>query len=272
LHHQVHVLLTKERDGYYAAYEPTVDALARCIRQGWIYTGQPYDPWNGRRRGAPATPLRPEQLVTCVQNHDQVGNRAFGTRLSHEAGVDRFALAAMLLLFLPTTPLLFMGQEWAATSPFLFFSDHEGELGKAVTNGRRKEFEDFAAFRNPSASEKIPDPQASETFERSKLRWDERDVEPHHRVLALHRTMLGLRRDDPVLSSACGWDELEALARGAMLEVVRKQGAGARRLVLNFSEEAQPLGAPANSRVLLTWGKCDGQRLGAWSAVLLAAD
>jgi maltooligosyltrehalose trehalohydrolase len=272
LHHQVHVLLTKERDGYYAAYEPTVDALAKTIRQGWIYTGQPYDPWKGRKRGAPATPLRPAQLVTCVQNHDQVGNRAFGTRLSHEAGVDRFALAAMLLLFLPTTPLLFMGQEWAATSPFLFFSDHEGELGKAVTNGRRKEFEGFAAFRNPAASEKIPDPQASETFERSKLRWDERTVAPHDRVLALHRTMLRLRRDDPVLSSSCGWDALEAFAHGPVLEVVRRQGSATRRLAVNFSEEKQPAIEPADVRVLLAWGKFDCNRLGAWSAVLLAAD
>jgi maltooligosyltrehalose trehalohydrolase len=272
LHHQLHVLLTKERDGYYEAYEPKVEALANCIRQGWSYSGQPYAPWEGRPRGAPATSLRPEQLVVCIQNHDQVGNRAFGTRLSHDAGVDRFALATMVLLFLPMTPLLFMGQEWAATSPFLFFSDHEGELGQAVTNGRRKEFAAFAAFRNAALSEKIPDPQARETFDRSKLRWEERAAEPHRRVLALHGVMLRLRREDPVLSAPSRWDQFDALARGEILEVVRRHAPGMRHLVVNFSDQHCSCTAPDGARTLATWGSVDGHRLGPLSAVIFAAD
>jgi maltooligosyltrehalose trehalohydrolase len=271
LHHQIHVLLTRENDGYYAAYQATVDALAACIQNGWSYTGQPYAPWKGRARGAPATSLRPEQLIACIQNHDQVGNRAFGTRLSHEAGIERFGLAAMLLLFLPTTPLLFMGQEWAATSPFLYFSDHEGELGEAVTNGRRKEFEGFAAFRHSSA-ETIPDPQAVETFRRSKLSWRERSEDPHRRVLDLHRAMLRLRRDDPVLSAPSGWKHIQAFARGETLEVLRQQGAPTRRLVVNFSQQHCSFSAPANARLLSTWGSADADRLGGLSAVLLATD
>jgi maltooligosyltrehalose trehalohydrolase len=272
LHHQIHVLLTHERDGYYAAYEPTVEALAKCIRQGWTYVGQSYAPWKGRARGSPATVLSPEQLVTCIQNHDQVGNRAFGTRLSHDAGVERFALATMLLLFLPMTPLLFMGQEWAATSPFLYFTDHEGELGEAITRGRRKEFAGFAAFQNPSAAETIPDPQSRQTFERSKLRWEERMAEPHARVLALHRAMLRLRREDPVLCAPSAWDRIEAMARGDTLEVVRTEGSHTRRLVVNFGDRDAPCETPRDARVLVAWGTFDGQTLGPRSAILLAVD
>ncbi len=111
--------------------------------------------------------MRREQLVACIQNHDQIGNRAAGTRLTAHVDVDAFSAASALLLFLPMTPLLFMGQEWAASTPFLYFSDHEGELGKAVSIGRRKEFEGFASFGH---GEEVPDPQDVATFEKSRLR------------------------------------------------------------------------------------------------------
>jgi maltooligosyltrehalose trehalohydrolase len=269
-HHQIHVLLTQERDGYYEAYTPTVAALAKCIREGWTYSGQPYAPWQGRRRGAPVFALRPEQLITCVQNHDQVGNRAFGTRLSHEVGTDRFALAAMVLLFLPTTPLLFMGQEWAATSPFLFFSNHGGELGKAVTAGRRKEFAHFAAFAEPGAAESIPDPEATETYERSKLHWEERESPRHNRVLALHRALLSLRKADAVMSAATGWDEIDAFDRGDVLEIVRTHRHEKRRLIVNFGNDPAPVNVSSRSRVLLLFGDFDGRRIGACQGMLLS--
>jgi maltooligosyltrehalose trehalohydrolase len=270
LHHQIHVLLTKESDGYYGAYAPTAEALAQCIRQGWTFCGQPYAPWKGRPRGAPATALRPEALVTAVQNHDQVGNRAFGTRLSHDVGVDRYAMTAILLLFLPTTPLLFMGQEWAASSPFLFFTDHEGDLGRAVTEGRQKEFESFAAFRDPEAARAIPDPQAQETFERSRLRWDECGTAHHRSVLAMHREMLNLRKNDPVLSLPTSWNDIEAVARDNVLEVVRKHRRGERRLIVNFAEEAAPVAVSSRSRVVVVWGRFEGGQLSAPGALLLA--
>jgi maltooligosyltrehalose trehalohydrolase len=271
LHHQIHALLTGESDGYYAAYEPSVAALAKCVNKGWTYSGQRYQPWGGRPRGAPATKLRPHQLITCIQNHDQIGNRAFGTRLSHETDIDRFALAAMLLLFLPTTPLLFMGQEWAATSPFLFFSDHDSDVGDAVTKGRRKEFEHFAAFSAPGASEEIPDPQAHETFACSKLRWEESDAEPHRRVLMLHRAMLRLRREDHVLSLPCRWDQIEAFARGDVLDVVRTKDTSSRGLVINFGNEQASIDTAPDTHILMAWGSFDGRRLSAHSAVLLAS-
>jgi maltooligosyltrehalose trehalohydrolase len=224
-HHHVHVLLTQERDGYYAAYEPTAAALAACIEGGWSYTGQPYTPWKGKPRGRPFDTTR-DRLVLCVQNHDQVGNRAYGSRLSSDVDAPALESAAVLLLFLPSTALLFMGQEWAATSPFLYFSDHAGELGEAVSKGRRREFEAFASFGG-----EIPDPQAEETFLRSKLDWSERTRPGHERVLATHRAMLRLRRDDEILARTT---DVAAHADGDVLHVAR--GGGKRVLLLNFGE------------------------------------
>ena len=240
-HHHVHVLLTKERDGYYAAYEPTASALAACIDGGWSYTGQPYAPWKGKPRGKPFVGSR-ERLVLCVQNHDQVGNRAYGTRLSKDVDMLALESAAVLLLFLPATPLLFMGQEWAASTPFLYFSDHAGELGQAVSKGRRKEFESFTSFGG-----EIPDPQAEQTFLRSKLDWTERASAEHARVLATHRAMLHLRRDDDVLARS---SDVEARAEGDLLHVVR--GGGKRVLVMNFGERDARM---PNGRVLVATGE-----------------
>ena len=268
-HHQVHALLTGERDGYYAAYEPTVEALATNIQQGWTFSGEPYAPWEGRPRGKPATSLGREQLVTCIQNHDQIGNRAFGTRLSEHCSLDAFCAAAMLSLFLPTTPLLFMGQEWAATTPFLFFSDHGGDLGEAVSNGRREEFKSFAAFADAEMRARIPDPEAPSTFESSRLRRDEREVGDHARVVELHRTMLHLRQTDPVLSSPCPPGELEArvLADG-ILEVARRDGARERRLVVDFGGAPEANLIPDGARVLVESPSFGGGR----RAILLAID
>jgi maltooligosyltrehalose trehalohydrolase len=271
-HHQVHVLLTRESDGYYGAYDPTVDALARAINQGWTFTGEPYPPWNGKPRGKSARELgvAPENLVYCLQNHDQVGNRALGTRLSDHVGLDLYCAASVLLLFLPATPLVFMGQEWAASSPFLFFSDHEGDLGEAVRKGRREEFKTFAAFADPKTRDKIPDPQSKDTFERSKLAWDERSKEPHARVLATYRTMLALRRSDAVLSKLSRWDDFEATARGSVLEVVRRHGGATRRLVVNFGQSEHVVESAAGARALFASGLFDERgTLGANSAVVL---
>lgn len=236
-HHQIHALLTGERDGYYAAYEPTLEALARCIQNGWTYRGEPYAPWGGRPRGRPAAQLPRSSLVTCVQNHDQVGNRALGERLSALVDVEAYCAAAVLSLFLPSTPLLFMGQEWAASTPFLYFSDHGGELGAAISRGRREEFRSFAAFADPALRERIPDPEAEATFTASCLRWDELADRARARVLEAHRTMLHLRQTDPVLADPRRTGELEARAGDGLLYVVRGVGSDARTLIVNLGRE-----------------------------------
>jgi len=272
-HHQVHVLLTGERDGYYRAYVPSVRALAENIRNGWTFSGEPYAPWEGRPRGRPATGLDREHLLTCVQNHDQVGNRALGTRLTEHCSLDAYCAAVMLSLFLPTIPLVFMGQEWAASTPFLFFSDHGGELGANVSKGRREEFKSFAAFADPETRERIPDPEAESTFEASRLRWDERERGEHARVLDLHRTMLRLRQTDPVLSSACRGEELTASDRpDGVLEVTRTHEASTRRLVINFGEHPAQLPRPDGWRVLVASGPQQDGKLAPYAAVLLARD
>src|SRR6185503_3750749 len=125
-----------------------------------------------------------EGLIYCIQNHDQIGNRALGDRF--ESG-EVFRSASLLLLFLPMTPLLFMGQEWGASSPFLYFTDHEPELGKLISAGRSREFEAFPEFADPARRAKIPDPQAYSTFIDSKLCWEEREMPEHAATLALYR-------------------------------------------------------------------------------------
>ncbi|MDP3215104.1 MAG: malto-oligosyltrehalose trehalohydrolase, partial [Deltaproteobacteria bacterium] len=200
-HHALHVALTGERDGYYGAYSPGAAEVARAIDRGWIFEGQAYGT-SGRPRGTDASALPASAFVYCLQNHDQVGNRALGERLTADVPLDAWCAASAVLLFLPMTPLLFMGQEWAASTPFRYFTDHEPELGALVTAGRREEFKHFRAFSDPAAAARIPDPQAAETFARSRLRWDERGAEPHARVLALYRALLALRRADPVLREA----------------------------------------------------------------------
>lgn len=272
VHHQIHVLLTGEQDGYYGSYEPSVSALVKAINQGFTFIGQPFPPWEGRPRGKSPreSGLLPNQLVYCLQNHDQIGNRALGTRLSHEIDIDRYCAASALLLFLPATPLLFMGQEWASSAPFLFFSDHEGELGEAVRNGRREEFKAFAAFADPAKRDRIPDPQARSTFETSKLHWGERTQEAHRRVHVLYRKLVHLRTSDRVLSAECGWDDFRASANGDLLEVVRRHGDEQRKLFVTFGESPVPVDVPDGWRVLVTSGEYEDGMLGARSAVVLA--
>jgi len=193
-HHQLRVALAGDQQGYYADYSGSSADLATTLRQGWFYTGQ-RSFLLAQPRGTPTDDIPPARFVHCIQNHDQIGNRALGERLNHDIAPDAYRAATTLLLLSPYTPLLFMGQEWAAATPFLFFTDHHAELGRLVTEGRRAEFAYFSAF----AGTDVPDPQALDTFLRSKLRWQERD-QPHHAgVLRLYHDLLDLRRRTPAL-------------------------------------------------------------------------
>jgi len=237
-HHQVRVTLTGENHGYYGAYQPGASGLAEVINRGWLYVGQ-LSPLTSTPRGTPADALRAEAFVYCIQNHDQVGNRAFGDRLGAKVSWDAYRAASLLLLFLPMTPLLFMGQEWGVTSPFLYFTDHEPELGQLVSAGRRREFAAFPEFASSAAREAIPDPQALDTFQSSKLRWSERELPEHRATLDLYRAALSLRKTDPVLSNS-GRGELLAEALDGVLIVHRWRGTQRRVLVMNTTQ--QPLG------------------------------
>ncbi|HEV7666120.1 MAG TPA: malto-oligosyltrehalose trehalohydrolase [Chloroflexota bacterium] len=199
-HHSLRRYLAGDHEGYYRDYVGTLEEVARCIEQGWLYEGQPTPSSSlEERRGTPARDRPAWQFVYVLQNHDQIGNRPFGDRLNQQIDAARFRAASALLLFLPYTPMLFMGQEFGASTPFQYFTDHNPELGKLVTEGRRKEFTAFSAFADAARREQIPDPQAESTFRASKLDLAEADRSPGDELAALYARLIALRRSDAVL-------------------------------------------------------------------------
>jgi maltooligosyltrehalose trehalohydrolase len=192
-HHVVRVLMTGEREGYYGNFEGDSGELAQTLAHGWLFRGQKQSV-TGEERGGDPTGLAAQQFIYCISNHDQVGNRAFGERLNHVVSAAAYRAASALLCLVPQTPMLFMGQEWGAAAPFRFFTDHNAELGDAITKGRRREFRNFSAFRDPNVLATIPDPQANETFLQSKLDWEEIEQAEHASVLLLYWEFLELRR------------------------------------------------------------------------------
>jgi maltooligosyltrehalose trehalohydrolase len=193
-HHALHATLTGESAGYYADFG-SLRHLARVLTRGFAYDGA-YSRYRQRAHGRPATGLPGRSFIGCLQNHDQVGNRATGERSSHLLSPGLLKVGAALVLTSPFVPMLFQGEEWAATSPFLYFTDHrDPELAQAVREGRREE---FAAFGwDP---ENIPDPQSADSFERSRLDWDERSRHPHSEIMAWHRALIELRRVHPAFA------------------------------------------------------------------------
>ena len=162
-HHCLHVLLTGETEGYYEDFADASGLLARCMSHGFAFEGQ-VAPHLHRARGEPSEHLPTTAFVICLQNHDQIGNRAMGERLTTLARPEALRAAMAFMLLSPFVPMLFMGEEWASTSPFLFFTSHNEELAKLVDEGRRSEFKAFAAFKDPAVRAKIPSPNALSTF------------------------------------------------------------------------------------------------------------
>ncbi len=187
-HHALHAALTGEKQGYYADFGGLAP-LAKVFKQSLVYDGC-YSVYRRSLHGRPATDLSGHQMIGCLQNHDQVGNRAFGERTSHLLSRDQLKIGAALMLTSPFVPMLFQGEEWGAATPFLYFTAHEEpDLAEAVRQGRRRE---FSAFDWPL--EDIPDPQDPDTFERSKLKWEELHSEPHAELLSWHKELVRLRR------------------------------------------------------------------------------
>jgi len=190
LHHAVHRYFTGETDGYYADFEGLAD-IATALRQGYVYQGQ-YSRFRQRRHGRPPRGVAAEQMVVFAQNHDQIGNRAQGERLSMLLDTAKLKAIAALALLSPFVPLLFQGEEWGADTPFLYFTDHQDlDLGRRVADGRAKE---FSSFRWAG---EVPNPQAAQTFERSKLDWSELSQPQHAELLDWHRRLIELRFSRP---------------------------------------------------------------------------
>ncbi len=197
IHHALHVIATGETDGYYADYATDPHAqLMRCLASGFAFQGEPSPFRGGANRGEPSGHLPPAAFIDFLQTHDQIGNRALGERLSHLAPHDALHAVTAVLLLAPQPPMLFMGEEFAAATPFLYFCDFSDnpDLARAVTEGRRREFAEFAQFANPATRERIPDPNATTTYEASKLDWQSIDRSPHAAMLAIHRSLLALRQ------------------------------------------------------------------------------
>jgi maltooligosyltrehalose trehalohydrolase len=223
-HHSVHVALTGESDGYYADFSGVRD-IAEALERRFVYASR-HSGHRDRRHGAPATNVSAEHFVVAIQNHDQVGNRANGERLSLLVCDEKLRLAAALLLLAPYVPLLFMGEEYGETKPFLYFVSHgDPALVQAVREGRRREFEHFGWQAD------VPDPQAVESFERSRLDRGELDDPRHRQIQALYRDLLAVRRSEVALQPGAAEIHAEADPEGDCLIVrlvPRERGAGAR--------------------------------------------
>ncbi|HEX6547728.1 MAG TPA: malto-oligosyltrehalose trehalohydrolase [Candidatus Dormibacteraeota bacterium] len=214
-HHALHAVLTGERSGYYAGYGD-LEHLATALRRAYVYAGE-YAPHRRRRHGRPHS-LSGNRFLAYAQNHDQVGNRARGERLSMLVSPGRLRIAAALVLCSPFVPLIFMGEEWAASTPFLFFSSHtDPGIARATTEGRIKEFEAFGW----KAAE-VPDPQDPASFERSQLRWEERLEPGHAEMLGWYRELIQLRRERPELRDG-RLDQVDVRVEGSRLVMRRGQ-------------------------------------------------
>jgi len=244
-HHALHCVLTGERAGYYRDFGSLAD-LAKALQRVFVYDGR-YSVFRRRRHGRPPSGLSGHSFLGYLQTHDQIGNRAKGERSSHLMSVARLKIAAALVLTGPFVPMLFQGEEWGATSPFLYFTDHKDpQLARNVTEGRRREFASFGW-----KPDEVPDPQAVETFERSKLNWTERDKEPHAGLLAWHRRLIELRRKIPSLSDG-RLDKVGVRFDENGKWLVVKRGPVVVACNLNQVTQRVPVDIDPASRLLLT--------------------
>jgi len=250
-HHALHAVLTGETAGYYSDFRGLGD-LAKALRHAFVYDGQ-YSRFRARRHGRSTEGLGGDRFVVCLENHDQIGNRARGERihqiLASEGGggnprsIGLLKIGTALVLAGPFTPLLFQGQEWAASTPFLYFTDHDKKLGQAIRDGRCREFTEFGW-----KPEEVPDPQALETFQSSKLDWSELARASRTEILEWHRQLIRLRRSEPELAGG----PLDAVAvkcdeRGRWLAVKR----GSFTIACNFAERTQAVKTRAGAQGLV---------------------
>ncbi len=245
VHHALHVLLTGETGGYYGDYQPPLPHLGRCLTEGFAFQGERSSYRDGTR-GEPCADLPPTAFVGFLQNHDQIGNRALGERITALVSPEAVRAATAVLLLSPALPLLFMGEEWGAPEPFLFFSDLGPDLGPRVSEGRRREFARFSEFADAATRERIPDPQAESTFRRSVLDWSHAGAAVHKDWVSFHQALLALRARAvaPLLAGepvpVASWNALGDTA----LEVAWTFPGGALRLVANLGAGAVPHEGP----------------------------
>ncbi|MBO0676387.1 malto-oligosyltrehalose trehalohydrolase [Mycolicibacterium sp. S2-37] len=246
IHHAIHAAVSGEQQGYYGDFG-SVETLAQTLRHGYFHAGT-YSSFRHRRHGRPldTATIPATRLLAYTLTHDQVGNRAIGDRPSQNLTIGQLAVKAALALGSPYTAMLFMGEEWASSSPFQFFSSHpEPDLARATAEGRKKEFADHGWD-----ADQIPDPQDPETFLRSKLKWDEVTDGDHGRLLEIYRGLIALRGEEPDLADP--WlDHMTVDFDEAQRWIVMRRGSIA--VACNLSTDA--VAVPVSGEVLLAWGK-----------------
>jgi maltooligosyltrehalose trehalohydrolase len=257
LHHAAHVTLTARNEAYYSDYTGSAQELLACFKHGFLYQGQ-RSTWQKKPRGAPSLDIDPSQRINFLENHDQVANSGFGRRLIELTDRARLRAMTALLLLGPGTPMLFQGQEFASSTPFLYFADHRDELAQAVAKGRREFLMQFPSLAEGS----LDQPAAEATFKKCLIDWSER--EENAWAVQLHRDLIALRREDPVLSRAAHvWIDGAVLTEDAFL--VRLFGEDEDRLlVFNFGRDWSPrivpeplLAPPPQAMWRLVWSSHD---------------
>jgi malto-oligosyltrehalose trehalohydrolase len=257
VHHVLHVAASGEGKGYYGEYLGDTDMLGRALAEGFAFQGEMMH-YRNRERGEPSAHLPPTAFVAFIQNHDQIGNRAFGDRIGAIATTAAVLAIAATYLLLPQIPMLFMGEEWDAAQPFPFFCDFAGELGKAVREGRFAEFARFPEFQDATMRARIPDPQADATFASAKLDWGELQHALHAGWLDWYRGVLATRRGAivPLIPHIQGnAASYRVIGESAVLVRWRLDGDGALILAANLSDRFV-LGFPTDSDQLI-WQEGD---------------
>ena len=247
-HHVLHVAASGEAEGYYNDYHGDTEKLGRALAEGFAFQGE-LMPYRGHARGEPSAPMPPAAFVTFIQNHDQIGNRAYGDRLTAFAPSEAVRAVAAVYLLLPQVPMLFMGEEWGAAQPFPFFCDFGPELADAVRKGRREEFARFPQFQDPVTREHIPDPTAEDTFRSAKLDWNAIKQQPHAEWLHWYRSVIATRHAKivPHLKGIRTGGRYEVIGEGAV--VVRWALDDGRTLVLAANLSSKPVpGFAVNAR------------------------
>nr|WP_245430835.1 malto-oligosyltrehalose trehalohydrolase [Rhodoplanes roseus] len=266
VHHVLHCAASGESGGYYADYAGDTDKLGRALAEGFAFQGETM-PYRGSARGTPATGLPTTAFVAFIQNHDQVGNRAFGDRITAFARADAVRAIVSVYLLLPQIPMLFMGEEWGAAQPFPFFCDFAEPLASAVRDGRRAEFARFPEFQDPAQRDRIPDPTMPDTFLSAKLDWTAPSRKEHAAWLALYRDLLAIRHREIVPRlRGTGAGRYAVLRQGAV-QVEWSLGGSTLRLVANLS--ADPLDGVAVPPGDQLWaeGTVQVHGLGPWTVV-----
>jgi maltooligosyltrehalose trehalohydrolase len=257
-HHAAQVAVTDRREAYYSDYRGSAQELVSVVKRGYLYQGQ-RSTWQSNRRGSPTVGIELPRFVTYLQNHDQVANSARGERLHAVTSPARFRAITALLLLAPSTPMLFQGQEFAASTPFLYFADHDPELARSVRRGRAKFLTQFPGIATPEVQRRLADPAAHETFAACVLDFAERET--HSEVYGLHADLLRLRREDPAFRGQ-GAHGVDGAVLGADAFVIRffAEDGDDRLLLVNLGDELslapapEPLLAPPEGRGWeITW-------------------